>query len=217
MTTLSEYTKDLEKMKSAPGFKQKAISISTSNGNLNISLYGPSDFLTQMPGLIQSVASSNYNRPMFTALAKAKKPLSILYTANRSLLGGGALPKPQAWYCLLCVTEVQELMLLFNTSGYSEKIHMEVKVGNKTKYKHQFDKVKYTLAHEFFHLWQFVDYKGTPKKGTIARNMYTHKLRKECWATRYTNGWRYLENRSVRYIYRHQGINHNVDNISNHQ
>jgi len=217
MPTISEYSKDLEKMKSAPGFKRNDISISTSKGELKINLYGPGDFLKRMPGLIQTVASNNYNKTMFSALAKANKPLSILHTANRSLLGGGALPKPQAWYCLLCVTEVEELMLLFNTAGYNEKIHFEIKRGNKTTYKHQFDEIKYTLAHEFFHLWQFIDHKGTPKKGTIARSMYTQKLRNECWATRYTNGWRYLEKRTVRNIYRHAGINHNVDAISNYQ
>jgi len=217
MTTIAVYIKDLEKRKSTPGYKQKNISIPTNDGLLDISLYGPADFLTRMPDLIQKVAKSYYNKSMFAALAKANKPFSIIYTADRSLLGGGALPKPKPWYCFLCADEVAELMLLFNTAGFHEKIHLEVKLGREIVYQHRFDAIKYSLAHEFFHLWQFIDINGTPKIGPVSRSMYTQKLRNECWATRYTNGWRYREIGAVRYIYQHEGKKYKVDSISNHR
>jgi len=218
MANISEYLKDLEKMKSKPGFKQKDFSVSTSNGPLKMSLHGPEDFLKKMPALISTVANAPYNKAMFAALARANKPLFILFTDNRRQLGGGRIYEAQEWYCLLCVKEVSLLMIQFNMLGYHKQIPFECRKGEKTLQKSAHDELKYTLAHEFYHLWQFVDPRGAPKKGTIARSMYSpFKLQNECWATRYTNGWRYQEKRCVRYIYQHEGKNHHVDSISNHK
>lgn len=216
MSNIEKYLKELEEMKSAPGFKQKDFSVSTSNGQLNMSLHGPTDFLAEMPTLIETVAKATYNQNMFTAIAKANKPVTVIHTDKRSLLGAAPLHKPLAWYCLLCVKEVSQLLLLFNTLGYDKTIPFECKQGDKIIQKQKLDDVKYTLAHEFFHLWHFVDPGGTPKKGGIARTMYSPPLRNECWATRYTNGWRNQERRCVRYIYQYNGKNHHVDSIRNY-
>jgi hypothetical protein len=218
MSTVDKYLEELEKMKSKPGFTQKDLSISTSSGQLQMSLHGPKIFHTKMPLLIESVAKAAYNAKMFSAIARAKKPLSVIYTHDRSILGGGRLYHPLPWYCLLCVKEVSQLMLLFNTLGYNEKIPFECRQGNKVIQKQEYDDVKFTLTHEFYHLWDFVEPKSAPKLGKLVRSMYSPpKLQAECWATHYTNGWRYQEKRCVRYIYRFQGINHNVDSVRNYE
>ena len=76
MSTIDKFLEDLEKMKSKPGFTQKDLSISTSSGQLQMSLHGPKTFHTKMPILIESVAKAAYNTKMLSALARAKKPLS---------------------------------------------------------------------------------------------------------------------------------------------
>ena len=109
-------------------------------------------------------------------------------------------------------------MLLFNSLGYNEKIRFECMQGNKVIQKQEFDDVKFTLAHEFYHMWEFVEPRNALKLGSLVRSMYSSpKLQAEGWATHYSNGWRYQEKRCVRHIYRYQGVNHHVDSISNYK
>lgn len=218
MSNTDEYLKEWEKMKSKSGFNQKDFSVTTTSGILNMSLHGPENFLNKMPKLIETVSKAPYNSAMFKALARSGKQLSVVYTEDRALLSSGRLYKPQSWYCFVCSKEVSHLMLLFNTQGYHEKIYVECMSGKDIVQKQEFDDVKFTLIHELFHLWSYIEPGTVPKKGRLPRTMNTPiNLRNECWATRYANGWRYQEKRCIRYIYQHQGKNHHVDSITNYK
>ena len=62
MSNIDDFDKQWEKWKSAPGFKQKDFSVSTSDGTLKMSLFGPKTFLANMPKLIETVAKAPYNK-----------------------------------------------------------------------------------------------------------------------------------------------------------
>jgi len=157
MLSTKQYLQELRDFQSQPGFKQKALSVTTSNGKLNMTLYGPPIFLSKMPYLIETVAKAPYNAIMFAAIAKAKKPLSVIHTEDQKLLGAAAIREELPWYQLLSVKKILELMLQFNTQGFYKAIPFEYRHKDKIIRVKKFDDVKYTLTHEFFHLWHQID------------------------------------------------------------
>jgi hypothetical protein len=172
-----------------------------------------------MPPLFKKVANARYTTKMLEAISRAKKPLSCIYTKDRRQLGGGRLYVEQAWYekLLMETKQVKELMLLFNEKGYVNQIQLNCRKKNgAASMKSAIDDPKYTLAHELFHLWQYVEPSSYEKIGTLRTRgpnaMLDPKSQREVWAVRYTNRWRYQEQQCIRPMYG----NKKVDDISNY-
>jgi len=215
MPTYEQYLKELKKSQKQLGFKHKLITVLSHKGELKIDLYGPSIFLEKMPPLIEAIVKAPYNAALFSALAVAKKPLSLIHMKDRSLLSAGAIREDLPWYKFLSVQKVREMAIYFNVEGYVKPISVECRQGNKVLSFKKRDDLKFTLVHEFFHLWNEIEPQRIPKKGYLPRYMSSPKLQSELWATRYTNGWRYKETRCVRRLYGR--MNYVVDSVSNYR
>ncbi len=71
-----------------------------------------------MPPLIETIIKSPYNSALFSALAVAKKPLSLIHMKDRSLLSAGAIREDLPWYKFLSVRQVREMAIYFNVEGF---------------------------------------------------------------------------------------------------
>jgi len=152
---------------------------------------------------------------MFSALAKANKPLSLIHIEDTSSILAGLIQEDLPFYRVFSRGEIKQLVIYFNVQGFTELIDLECRAG-KREFRHpKKDEVKFTLGHEFFHLWNYIEPLKVPKKGNIPVKMRGLSQQRELWAVRYTNAWRYKETKCIRRTY---GIFKNVvDSISNYK
>ena len=215
MPTYEQRIKKLKKLQSQPGFKHKSISVSSNKGELNIDLYGPAVFLEGIPPLVEAISKAAYNANMFAALAKANKPLSLIHIENTSSILAGFIREDLPWYRVFSSGKIKQLVIYFNVKGFVKPIDLECRAGKREFRLKKKDGVKFSLGHEFFHLWNYIEPQKVPKKGNIPSQMRSLSRQRELWAVRYTNAWRYKETKCIRRTY---GLfNDVVDSISNYK